>query len=188
MKRNLLLTFCTAIFGLAVFTSCGSDDDEEIFTPPETENPSDNDSISGGEVTPGEDTLPTDSPDISYPSVTPMYYDATGNYNGNLEVMGSTVSAVVVVESAGNKTVMITLNDFNFMGVEVGDVVAECLLIPEVSSENYVSFAGATAVNVLGADIPVQVEGSAENESISMTISFYMTPETPMTAGYKGIR
>lgn len=113
------------------------------------------------------------------PSVTiPVDSDLAGKYKGKLDVSisqggqeipgGSVDPAFIAVTKAGDNAVSLSITDFSFMGIEIGDInLNDCALT--VNGDNY-DFTGTTKVeaDILTAD--VNAVGSFTNGTLKLDL------------------
>lgn len=105
---------------------------------------------------------------------TPAAADVTGNYKGNLDVMVDAANLptvenqLVSVTKAGESTVSLSISDFSFMGISIGDInLNECQL--SGSGDKY-TFTGTTKVNAAILTADVDAEGTFEGDKLTINM------------------
>ena len=109
---------------------------------------------------------------------TPAAADVTGNYKGNLDVKitqgemeipgGKVENQLVSVTKAGESTVSLSISDFSFMGIQIGDInLNECQL--SGSGDKY-TFTGTTKVNAAILTADVDAEGTFEGDKLTINM------------------
>lgn len=140
MKKNLFLCLFAALCTMGTFTACSSDDESGV--------------------------------------ITPAAADVTGNYKGNLDVKitqgemeipgGKVENQLVSVTKAGESTVSLSISDFSFMGISIGDInLNECQL--SGSGDKY-TFTGTTKVNAAILTADVDAEGTFEGDKLTINM------------------
>lgn len=140
MKKNLFLCLFAALCTMGTFTACSSDDESGV--------------------------------------ITPAAADVTGNYKGNLEVKitqgemeipgGKVENQLVSVTKAGESTVSLSISDFSFMGIQIGDInLNDCQLTG--SGDKY-TFTGTTKVNAVILTADVEAEGTFEGDKLTINM------------------
>lgn len=140
MKKNLFLCLFAALCTMGTFTACSSDDEPGVTTPAAA--------------------------------------DVTGNYKGNLDVKitqgemeipgGKVENQLVSVTKAGESTVSLSISDFSFMGIQIGDInLNECQL--SGSGDKY-TFTGTTKVNAAILTADVDAEGTFEGDKLTINM------------------
>lgn len=106
--------------------------------------------------------------------ITPAAADVTGNYKGNLDVMVDAANLptvenqLVLVTKAGESTVSLSISDFSFMGISIGDInLNECQL--SGSGDKY-TFTGTTKVNAAILTADVDAEGTFEGDKLTINM------------------
>lgn len=106
--------------------------------------------------------------------ITPAAADVTGNYKGNLDVMVDAANLptvenqLVSVTKAGESTVSLSISDFSFMGIQIGDInLNECQL--SGSGDKY-TFTGTTKVNAVILTADVEAEGTFEGDKLTINM------------------
>lgn len=106
--------------------------------------------------------------------ITPAAADVTGNYKGNLDVMVDAAdlptveNQLVSVTKAGESTVSLSISDFSFMGISIGDInLNECQL--SGSGDKY-TFTGTTKVNAAILTADVDAEGTFEGDKLTINM------------------
>lgn len=106
--------------------------------------------------------------------ITPAAADVTGNYKGNLDVMVDAANLptvenqLVSVTKAGESTVSLSISDFSFMGISIGDInLNECQL--SGSGDKY-TFTGTTKVNAAILTADVDAEGTFEGDKLTINM------------------
>lgn len=106
--------------------------------------------------------------------ITPAAADVTGNYKGNLDVMVDAANLptvenqLVSVTKAGESTVSLSISDFSFMGISIGDInLNECQL--SGSGDKY-TFTGTTKVNAVILTADVDAEGTFEGDKLTINM------------------
>lgn len=106
--------------------------------------------------------------------ITPAAADVTGNYKGNLDVMVDAANLLTVenqlvsVTKAGESTVSLSISDFSFMGISIGDInLNECQL--SGSGDKY-TFTGTTKVNAAILTADVDAEGTFEGDKLTINM------------------
>lgn len=106
--------------------------------------------------------------------ITPAAADVTGNYKGNLDVMvdaenlPTVENQLVSVTKAGESTVSLSISDFSFMGISIGDInLNECQL--SGSGDKY-TFTGTTKVNAAILTADVDAEGTFEGDKLTINM------------------
>lgn len=165
MKKNLFYLFAL-ICSMSLFMAC-SDDDE--LTPEPTPDP-----------TPDTPGLVIDE-------------SVFGDYKGTLtiaisDVQVGTLSQKISVTQASDSTLNLSLTDFSFLGIEVGDVeLADCEVTQD--GEDY-DFTGTTSLSVTGLTADVEGTGTvsaAGNISLNLDIAAVLgTLEQSVTVTYEG--
>lgn len=109
---------------------------------------------------------------------TPAAADVTGNYKGNLDVKitqgemeipgGKVENQLVSVTKAGESTVSLSISDFSFMGIQIGDInLNDCQL--SGSGDKY-TFTGTTKVNAVILTADVEAEGTFEGDKLTINM------------------
>lgn len=106
----------------------------------------------------------------------PIDEELAGNYKGELKVnvddvdMG-TQSQKITVEKAGEKSINLSLKNFSFIGINIGDIELNDCLLTE-NGDNY-SFTGTTSLNtdLLKADVDATGTIGKGKVDISMDIA-----------------
>jgi len=105
---------------------------------------------------------------------TPAAADVTGNYKGNLDVMVDAANLptvenqLVSVTKAGESTVSLSISDFSFMGIQIGDInLNDCQL--SGSGDKY-TFTGTTKVNAAILTADVDAEGTFEGDKLTINM------------------
>lgn len=140
MKKNLFLCLFAALCTMGTFTACSSDDESGV--------------------------------------ITPAAADVTGNYKGNLDVKitqgemeipgGKVENQLVSVTKAGESTVSLSISDFSFMGIQIGDInLNDCQL--SGSGDKY-TFTGTTKVNAVILTADVEAEGTFEGDKLTINM------------------
>lgn len=140
MKKNLFLCLFAALCTMGTFTACSSDDEPGVTTPAAA--------------------------------------DVTGNYKGNLDVKitqgemeipgGKVENQLVSVTKAGESTVSLSISDFSFMGIQIGDInLNDCQL--SGSGDKY-TFTGTTKVNAVILTADVDAEGTFEGDKLTINM------------------
>lgn len=140
MKKNLFLCLFAALCTMGTFTACSSDDEPGVTTPAAA--------------------------------------DVTGNYKGNLDVKitqgemeipgGKVENQLVSVTKAGESTVSLSISDFSFMGIQIGDInLNDCQL--SGSGDKY-TFTGTTKVNAVILTADVEAEGTFEGDKLTINM------------------
>lgn len=140
MKKNLFLCLFAALCTMGTFTACSSDDEPGVTTPAAA--------------------------------------DVTGNYKGNLDVKitqgemeipgGKVENQLVSVTKAGESTVSLSISDFSFMGIQIGDInLNDCQL--SGSGDKY-TFTGTTKVNAAILTADVDAEGTFEGDKLTINM------------------
>lgn len=106
--------------------------------------------------------------------ITPAAADVTGNYKGNLDVMVDAANLptvenqLVSVTKAGESTVSLSISDFSFMGIQIGDInLNDCQL--SGSGDKY-TFTGTTKVNAAILTADVDAEGTFEGDKLTINM------------------
>lgn len=140
MKKNLFLCLFAALCTMGTFTACSSDNESGV--------------------------------------ITPAAADVTGNYKGNLDVKitqgemeipgGKVENQLVSVTKAGESTVSLSISDFSFMGIQIGDInLNDCQL--SGSGDKY-TFTGTTKVNAVILTADVEAEGTFEGDKLTINM------------------
>lgn len=140
MKKNLFLCLFAALCTMGTFTACSSDDEPGVTTPAAA--------------------------------------DVTGNYKGNLDVKitqgemeipgGKVENQLVSVTKAGESIVSLSISDFSFMGIQIGDInLNDCQL--SGSGDKY-TFTGTTKVNAVILTADVEAEGTFEGDKLTINM------------------
>lgn len=102
-----------------------------------------------------------------------------GTYTGTLEVMGSSIpSTSITVSKVNTTTVKIELKDFEYSGIPVGDISANCTATLD-SDGNAMDLAGTATVTVaaLGnVELPITIDGDATAERLDIDIDITNIP------------
>lgn len=121
--------------------------------------------------------------------VLPIDSDLAGKYKGKLDVSisqggvdipGGTVnSQIITVTKAGDNAVSLSITDFSFMGIEIGDInLNDCVLT--TNGDNY-EFTGTTKVEAELLTADVDATGVFSNGSLNLNLDIDAT----LTGGVK---
>ena len=131
----------------------------------------------------------TDNPDITYP----IDEQLAGEYKGLLNItlggepVGSDIARNITVAKVDDETVSLTLEDFSFMGIELGTIkVDSCKIAGSDIPEYDYSLSGeqTLTLNVIGEQL-VTVDGGFADNTISLTISIDFNG-TPVDVTFDG--
>ena len=125
-------------------------------------------------------TMPlfTSCSDDDEPVVIPVDEEIAGNYKGTLDVTvdGNKLAAVVQrvsVSKSGDNAIDLSISDFSFMGIEVGDInLNDCVLTP--NGEKY-EFAGVTSVSNTLLTADVDATGYCSNGALHLDLDIDAT-------------
>ena len=133
----------------------------------------------------------TDNPDITYP----IDEQLAGEYKGLLNItlggepVGSDIAKNITVAKVDDETVSLTLEDFSFMGMELGTIkVDSCKIAGSDIPEYDYSLSGeqTLTLNVIGEQ-HVTVDGGFFGNTISLTISIDFNG-TPVDVTFDGTK
>ena len=133
----------------------------------------------------------TDNPDITYP----IDEQLAGEYKGLLDISlggsptGSDIPKNITVAKVDDETVSLTLEDFSFMGIELGTIkVDSCKIAGSDIPEYDYSLSGeqTLTLNVIGEQ-HVTVDGGFADNTISLTISIDFNG-TPVDVTFDGTK
>lgn len=133
----------------------------------------------------------TDNPDITYP----IDEQLAGEYKGLLNItlggapVGSDIARNITVAKVDDETVSLTLEDFSFMGMELGTIkVDSCKIAGSDIPEYDYSLSGeqTLTLNVIGEQ-HVTVDGGFADNTISLTISIDFNG-TPVDVTFDGTK
>ena len=133
----------------------------------------------------------TDNPDITYP----IDEQLAGEYKGLLNItlggepVGSDIARNITVAKVDDETVSLTLEDFSFMGMELGTIkVDSCRIVGSDIPEYEYSLSGeqTLTLNVIGEQ-HVTVSGGFAGNTISLTISLDFNG-TPVDVTFDGTK
>ena len=133
----------------------------------------------------------TDNPDITYP----IDEQLAGEYKGLLNItlggepVGSDIARNITVAKVDDETVSLTLEDFSFMGIELGTIkVDSCKIAGSDVPEYEYSLSGeqTLTLNVIGEQ-HVTVSGGFAGNTISLTISIDFNG-TPVDVTFEGTK
>ena len=133
----------------------------------------------------------TDNPDITYP----IDEQLAGEYKGLLNItlggepVGSDIARNITVAKVDDETVSLTLEDFSFMGIELGTIkVDSCKIAGSDIPEYDYSLSGeqTLTLNVIGEQ-HVTVDGGFADNTISLTISIDFNG-TPVDVTFEGTK
>ena len=133
----------------------------------------------------------TDNPDITYP----IDEQLAGEYKGLLNItlggepVGSDITKNITVAKVDDETVSLTLEDFSFMGIELGTIkVDSCKIAGSDIPEYDYSLSGeqTLTLNVIGEQ-HVTVDGGFADNTISLTISLDFNG-TPVDVTFDGTK
>ena len=133
----------------------------------------------------------TDNPDITYP----IDEQLAGEYKGLLNItlggepVGSDIARNITVAKVDDETVSLTLEDFSFMGIELGTIkVDSCKIAGSDIPEYDYSLSGeqTLTLNVIGEQ-HVTVDGGFADNTISLTISIDFNG-TPVDVTFDGTK
>lgn len=133
----------------------------------------------------------TDNPDITYP----IDEQLAGEYKGLLNItlggspVGSDIARNITVAKVDDETVSLTLEDFSFMGMELGTIkVDSCRIVGSDIPEYDYSLSGeqTLTLNVIGEQ-HVTVDGGFADNTISLTISIDFNG-TPVDVTFDGTK
>ena len=133
----------------------------------------------------------TDNPDITYP----IDEQLAGEYKGLLNItlggepVGSDIARNITVAKVDDETVSLTLEDFSFMGIELGTIkVDSCKIAGSDIPEYDYSLSGeqTLTLNVIGEQ-HVTVDGGFADNTISLTISLDFNG-TPVDVTFDGTK
>ena len=131
----------------------------------------------------------TDNPDITYP----IDEQLAGEYKGLLNItlggepVGSDIARNITVAKVDDETVSLTLEDFSFMGIELGTIkVDSCKIAGSDIPEYDYSLSGeqTLTLNVIGEQHGT-VDGGFADNTISLTISIDFNG-TPVEVTFNG--
>ena len=133
----------------------------------------------------------TDNPDITYP----IDEQLAGEYKGLLNItlggepVGSDIAKNITVAKVDDENVSLTLEDFSFMGMELGTIkVDSCRIVGSDIPEYEYSLSGeqTLTLNVIGEQ-HVTVSGGFAGNTISLTISLDFNG-TPVDVTFDGTK
>ena len=133
----------------------------------------------------------TDNPDITYP----IDEQLAGEYKGLLNItlggepVGSDIARNITVAKVDDETVSLTLEDFSFMGIELGTIkVDSCRIVGSDIPEYDYTLSGeqTLTLNVIGEQ-HVTVDGGFADNTISLTISIDFNG-TPVDVTFDGTK
>ena len=133
----------------------------------------------------------TDNPDITYP----IDEQLAGEYKGLLNItlggepVGSDIAKNITVAKVDDETVSLTLEDFSFMGIELGTIkVDSCKIAGSDIPEYDYTLSGeqTLTLNVIGEQ-HVTVDGGFFGNTISLTISIDFNG-TPVDVTFDGTK
>ncbi|HIR71910.1 MAG TPA: PCMD domain-containing protein [Candidatus Coprenecus pullicola] len=133
----------------------------------------------------------TDNPDITYP----IDEQLAGEYKGLLNItlggepVGSDIARNITVAKVDDETVSLTLEDFSFMGMELGTIkVDSCKIVGSDIPEYDYTLSGeqTLTLNVIGEQ-HVTVDGGFADNTISLTISIDFNG-TPVDVTFEGTK
>ena len=133
----------------------------------------------------------TDNPDITYP----IDEQLAGEYKGLLNItlggepVGSDIARNITVAKVDDETVSLTLEDFSFMGMELGTIkVDSCRIVGSDIPEYDYTLSGeqTLTLNVIGEQ-HVTVDGGFFGNTISLTISIDFNG-TPVDVTFEGTK
>ena len=133
----------------------------------------------------------TDNPDITYP----IDEQLAGEYKGLLNItlggepVGSDIAKNITVAKVDDETVSLTLEDFSFMGMELGTIkVDSCRIVGSDIPEYDYTLSGeqTLTLNVIGEQ-HVTVDGGFFGNTISLTISIDFNG-TPVDVTFEGTK
>ena len=133
----------------------------------------------------------TDNPDITYP----IDEQLAGEYKGLLNItlggepVGSDIARNITVAKVDDETVSLTLEDFSFMGMELGTIkVDSCRIVGSDIPEYDYTLSGeqTLTLNVIGEQ-HVTVDGGFFGNTISLTISIDFNG-TPVDVTFDGTK
>lgn len=133
----------------------------------------------------------TDNPDITYP----IDEQLAGEYKGLLNItlggepVGSDIAKNITVAKVDDETVSLTLEDFSFMGIELGTIkVDSCKIAGSDIPEYDYTLSGeqTLTLNVIGEQ-HVTVDGGFFGNTISLTISIDFNG-TPVEVTFNGTK
>ena len=133
----------------------------------------------------------TDNPDITYP----IDEQLAGEYKGLLNItlggepVGSDIARNITVAKVDDETVSLTLEDFSFMGMELGTIkVDSCRIVGSDIPEYDYTLSGeqTLTLNVIGEQ-HVTVDGGFADNTISLTISLDFNG-TPVDVTFDGTK
>ena len=133
----------------------------------------------------------TDNPDITYP----IDEQLAGEYKGLLNItlggepVGSDIARNITVAKVDDETVSLTLEDFSFMGIELGTIkVDSCKIVGSDIPEYDYTLSGeqTLTLNVIGEQ-HVTVDGGFFGNTISLTISIDFNG-TPVDVTFDGTK
>ena len=133
----------------------------------------------------------TDNPDITYP----IDEQLAGEYKGLLNItlggepVGSDIARNITVAKVDDETVSLTLEEFSFMGMELGTIkVDSCRIVGSDIPEYDYTLSGeqTLTLNVIGEQ-HVTVDGGFADNTISLTISIDFNG-TPVDVTFDGTK
>lgn len=133
----------------------------------------------------------TDNPDITYP----IDEQLAGEYKGLLNItlggepVGSDIARNITVAKVDDETVSLTLEEFSFMGMELGTIkVDSCRIVGSDIPEYDYTLSGeqTLTLNVIGEQ-HVTVDGGFADNTISLTISIDFNG-TPVEVTFNGTK
>ena len=145
MKKNLFIYLLTVLCAVNLFTACSDDDD--------------------------------DAPKF------PIDSELAGNYRGKLDVKitqgsteipgGSIDPQFISVSKANSNSVNLAIEDFSFMGIEIGDIKLDNCQLTELA--NAYSFTGATTVDAPALTAAVNASGVFIGKKITINLDIEAT-------------
>ena len=134
--------------------------------------------------------------DDDEPDYTPVIEEElAGNYKGTLDVAidGMTIAQGmpqrITVTGAGTTAINLSLTNFSFSGLQVGDVALENC--PMTQNGTTYNFTGTTSLNITGLTAEVSASGNIGGGNVSITLDINAmlgTTEQAVTVTYTGTK
>lgn len=102
--------------------------------------------------------------------------DIVGTYDGTLQVLGQPIDEKITLEKISDSKVKVILEDFEFMGMPIGDISAECMAVKD--DDGHLDLTGTSTVFVamFEAELPVAINGDADGKNLELEITIQEIP------------
>lgn len=103
--------------------------------------------------------------------------DIVGTYDGTLAVLGENIEESIRLEKVNDSKVKVVLEDFEFSGMPIGTINAECLATKDDNGHFDLTGTATVVVAMLGnVELPVAVTGDADGTELELEIAISNIP------------